>query len=153
MSRARPTCPNGVTCQPIGIAASTSRTGTASDAPARRQRAIPAAAGATSKAATPIVSNTARRPLSAYPSSARRLRPGKVFIYCSQNFEHKSMVCACSVRARSRPTVSTPLTWEELEAATEVEELVFEMDDVLQRVAHGDLFAMTARQPTSGPSS
>ena len=70
MNRARPTCPNGVTCQPIGIAASTRRTGTASGASARRQRAIPVAVRTTSNEAVPISSNAARNPLSAYPSIA-----------------------------------------------------------------------------------
>ena len=46
MNRARPTCPKGVTCQPIGTAARTRRNGTASGAPAPR-RAVPAAARAT----------------------------------------------------------------------------------------------------------
>jgi bifunctional non-homologous end joining protein LigD len=76
---------------------------------------------------------------------ARALRPGKVFVDWSQNTEHKSMVCVYSVRAKQRPTVSTPLTWEELEAAIDAGDpgqLVFEMDDVLARLdEHGDLFA------------
>ena len=76
---------------------------------------------------------------------ARRLRAGKVLIDWSQNTEHKSMVCAYSVRAKERPTVSTPLKWDEVEHAGERRDaaaLVFETDDVLARVAeHGDLFA------------
>lgn len=72
----------------------------------------------------------------------RSLRAGKVLIDWGQNTEHKSMVAAYSARAKARPTVSTPLTWDELEAARTPSELVFELEDVLARVeAHGDLFA------------
>jgi bifunctional non-homologous end joining protein LigD len=76
---------------------------------------------------------------------ARSLRAGKVLVDWSQNTEHKSMVCAYSVRAKERPTVSTPLRWPEVEAAADRGDagaLVFEMGAVLERVAeHGDLFA------------
>jgi bifunctional non-homologous end joining protein LigD len=77
------------------------------------------------------------------------LRPGKVFVDWSQNDEHKTTVAVYSLRARERPTVSTPLRWEEVEAVTESEdpdELVFTSADVLERVAeHGDLFAPVER--------
>jgi len=79
---------------------------------------------------------------------ARKLRAGKVLVDWSQNTEHKSMVCAYSVRAKERPTVSTPVTWDELET-DDPQSLVFDIDDVLERVAeHGDLFAavLTQRQ-------
>jgi bifunctional non-homologous end joining protein LigD len=67
------------------------------------------------------------------------LRQGKVLIDWSQNDESKTTVCVYSLRARERPTVSTPLRWEELE---EPDALVFEASDVLERVEeHGDLFA------------
>ena len=76
---------------------------------------------------------------------ARSLRAGKVLVDWSQNTEHKSTVCAYSVRAKERPTVSTPLRWAEIDAAVDrgdAAALVFEMDAVLERVAaHGDLFA------------
>jgi bifunctional non-homologous end joining protein LigD len=69
----------------------------------------------------------------------KELRRGKVLIDWSQNDEHKTTVCVYSLRARERPTVSTPLRWEELE---EPDSLVFEAADVLERVEeHGDLFA------------
>jgi bifunctional non-homologous end joining protein LigD len=69
----------------------------------------------------------------------KELRRGKVLIDWSQNDEHKTTVCVYSLRARERPTVSTPVAWEELE---EPDALVFEVDDVLERVEqHGDLFA------------
>ena len=69
----------------------------------------------------------------------RDLRAGKVFIDWSQNDEHKTTVGVYSLRARERPTVSTPIAWEELE---DPEALVFEAGDVLERVEqHGDLFA------------
>ena len=89
---------------------------------------------------------------------AKALRPGKVLVDWSKNTEHKSMVCAYSVRARQRPTVSTPLQWDEVEGAVDrgdAASLVFEMDEVVERVAeHGDLFApvLTARQELRGPS-
>ena len=77
---------------------------------------------------------------------AKALRPGKVLIDWSQNTEHKSMVAAYSARARERPTVSTPVTWAELEAARAPRDLVFGLDDVAARVAeHGDLFADVLR--------
>jgi bifunctional non-homologous end joining protein LigD len=84
------------------------------------------------------------RPDTVVSRMARRLRPGRVLVDWSQNTEHKSMVCVYSVRAKERPTVSTPLMWSELEDALDVGDparLVFEMGDVLERVdTHGDLF-------------
>jgi bifunctional non-homologous end joining protein LigD len=75
----------------------------------------------------------------------KRLRKGKVLVDWSQNDEHKTTICVYSLRARERPTVSTPLTWDEVRAARESgdpAELVFEARDVLGRVAErGDLFA------------
>jgi bifunctional non-homologous end joining protein LigD len=67
------------------------------------------------------------------------LRKGKVLIDWSQNDENKTTVCVYSLRARERPTVSTPVRWEELD---DPEALVFEASDVLERVEeHGDLYA------------
>ena len=72
----------------------------------------------------------------------KELRRGKVLIDWSQNDENKTTVCVYSLRARERPTVSTPLRWEELD---EPDALVFEASDVLERVErHGDLFAPVA---------
>ena len=72
-------------------------------------------------------------------------RKGKVLIDWSQNDRHKTTVCVYSLRAKSRPTVSTPLEWEELEtalAAGDAGRLVFDADQVLRRVNEkGDLFA------------
>jgi bifunctional non-homologous end joining protein LigD len=73
------------------------------------------------------------------------LRAGKVFIDWSQNSRHKTTVAPYSLRARPRPTVSTPVTWDEVEAAAAGEPLSFEAGDVLQRLAGlGDLFAPAA---------
>lgn len=74
---------------------------------------------------------------------ARAERPGKVFVDWSQNAHHKTTVCAYSLRARPRPTVSTPVTWDEVAAAADgTDPLVFEFGDVLDRVADlGDLFS------------
>jgi bifunctional non-homologous end joining protein LigD len=73
------------------------------------------------------------------------LRPGKVFIDWSQNDEHKTTVCVYSLRARERPTVSTPVTWDEVDAVLRTrdpDDLAFTSDEVLARVAeHGDCFA------------
>jgi bifunctional non-homologous end joining protein LigD len=86
----------------------------------------------------------------------KTLRTGKVLVDWSQNDEHKTTVSVYSLRARERPTVSTPVTWEEVEAVTRSEDpddLVFTSDDVLARVAeHGDLFAPVAvlEQPLPG---
>jgi bifunctional non-homologous end joining protein LigD len=83
----------------------------------------------------------------------KALRAGKVLVDWSQNDEHKTTVCVYSLRARERPTVSTPVTWEEVDdtlASGDAERLVFTSDDVLARVAeHGDLFApvLELRQP------
>jgi bifunctional non-homologous end joining protein LigD len=80
----------------------------------------------------------------------KELRKGKVLIDWSQNDEHKTTVGVYSLRARERPTVSTPLRWEELE---EPEALVFEAADVLERVEqHGDLFAPVAELQQELPS-
>jgi bifunctional non-homologous end joining protein LigD len=74
----------------------------------------------------------------------KELRRGKVLIDWSQNDEHKTTVCVYSLRARERPTVSTPLDWAEVEAG-DPDALVFEADDVLARVEErGDLFAPVA---------
>ncbi len=74
-------------------------------------------------------------------SQKKELRKGKVLIDWSQNDEHKTTVSVYSLRARERPTVSTPLDWDEVEAADPAA-LVFEAGDLLERVEErGDLFA------------
>jgi bifunctional non-homologous end joining protein LigD len=84
----------------------------------------------------------------------KSLRGGKVLIDWSQNDDHKTTVCVYSLRAKERPTVSTPVTWDEVEAAAGGEPLAFETTDVLDRVADmGDLFAetLTLEQPLPEP--
>ena len=46
---------------------------------------------------------------------SKALRKGKVFVDWSQNDEHKTTICVYSLRAKEQPTVSTPVTWEEVE--------------------------------------
>ncbi len=72
----------------------------------------------------------------------RKLRPGKVFVDWSQNDDGKTTVTAYSLRAKDHPTVSTPVTWKEVETAVKKSKrLSFETKDVLKRIAkHGDLF-------------
>jgi bifunctional non-homologous end joining protein LigD len=83
----------------------------------------------------------------------KRLREGKVLVDWSQNDDHKTTVTVYSVRAREQPTVSTPVSWEEVQAchdAHDAELLTFTTDQVLERVAaDGDPFAMllSTRQP------
>ena len=77
-------------------------------------------------------------------SQKKELRKGKVLIDWSQNDEHKTTVSVYSLRARERPTVSTPLDWDEV-AAGDPDALVFEAPDLLERVEErGDLFAPVA---------
>jgi bifunctional non-homologous end joining protein LigD len=77
----------------------------------------------------------------------RALRPGKVLIDWSQNNAAKTTVAPYSLRAREQPTVSTPVTWKEVESCKRPSDLTFTADDVLTRVeANGDLFAATIRR-------
>jgi bifunctional non-homologous end joining protein LigD len=75
----------------------------------------------------------------------KRLRPGKVLVDWSQNDAHKTTVNVYSVRARERPTVSTPVTWEEVAACRREQDearLTFTSDEVLARAQElGDPFA------------
>jgi bifunctional non-homologous end joining protein LigD len=96
---------------------------------------------------TKLLSNALARHLEAEHSKLivstqkKELRKNKVLIDWSQNDEHKTTVGVYSLRARERPTVSTPLLWEEVEDG-DPDALVFEPDDVLARVEeHGDVFA------------
>jgi bifunctional non-homologous end joining protein LigD len=75
----------------------------------------------------------------------KAVRTNKVFVDWSQNDQHKTTISIYSLRARERPTVSTPVTWDEVESALkkkDAQRLVFESRDVLARVEKmGDLFA------------
>lgn len=86
-----------------------------------------------------------RHPRGVTTTMAKAERPGRVFVDWSQNAHHKTTICVYSMRARPRPTVSTPIDWDEVAAgAAGADPLVFEISDVLARVAErGDLFAAT----------
>jgi bifunctional non-homologous end joining protein LigD len=75
----------------------------------------------------------------------KKLRTGKVLIDWSQNDKHKTTVNVYSLRAKSHPTVSAPVTWSEVEAVAkkaDASRLVFDSEAVLERVKqHGDMFA------------
>jgi bifunctional non-homologous end joining protein LigD len=75
----------------------------------------------------------------------KSLRTGKVLVDWSQNDEHKTTVCVYSLRARTHPTVSTPVSWAEVGrclASGNAADLEFTAPQVLERAErHGDLFA------------
>jgi bifunctional non-homologous end joining protein LigD len=75
----------------------------------------------------------------------KELRKGKVLVDWSQNNQHKTTVCVYSLRAKARPTASTPVTWDEVDKCLAKEDpslLEFESSEVLKRIdKHGDLFA------------
>src|SRR5216110_1089644 len=75
---------------------------------------------------------------------SKALRKGKVFVDWSQNDEHKTTINVYSLRAKDQPTVSTPVTWEEMENTLKKKDpklLVFPSHHVLKRVEKlGDLF-------------
>ncbi len=75
----------------------------------------------------------------------KAVRTNKIFVDWSQNDQHKTTISVYSLRAREHPTVSTPITWDEVEQALKRKDaarLVFEAKDVLARVEKmGDLFA------------
>jgi len=82
----------------------------------------------------------------------KRVRTGKVFVDWSQNDEHKTTVAVYSLRAREHPTVSTAVSWEEVEHTLKKKDaglLVFEAAQTIKRVGKmGDLFAplLTVKQ-------
>jgi bifunctional non-homologous end joining protein LigD len=75
----------------------------------------------------------------------KSLRRGKILVDWSQNDDHKTTINVYSLRAKQRPEISTPVTWEEVSRAfkkNDAEHLVFESKDVLKRVQKfGDLFS------------
>jgi bifunctional non-homologous end joining protein LigD len=75
---------------------------------------------------------------------SKAVRKGKVFVDWSQNDDHKTTICVYSLRAKEGPTVSTPVTWDEVENCLKKKKadlLKFHSDEVLARVdKHGDLF-------------
>ncbi|GAB2798007.1 DNA polymerase domain-containing protein [Amycolatopsis magusensis] len=85
---------------------------------------------------------------------AKALRPGKVFIDWSQSNPAKTTVAPYSLRGRDRPTVSTPITWNEVRACRQPEQLTSTADPVLDRIDElGDLFAAvdSNRAPLPAP--
>lgn len=83
----------------------------------------------------------------------RDLRRGKVFIDWSQNNSSKTTIAPYSLRGRAEPTVSTPITWDEVEeAAAGRTRLKFDLDDVLARAEDGDLLSPLLDDAFSLPS-
>ena len=72
----------------------------------------------------------------------KKLRGGKIFVDWSQNDDKKTTVNVYSLRAKDHPTVSTPVTWDEVEKAWKRKKaLSFKSGDVIKRVEKlGDLF-------------
>jgi bifunctional non-homologous end joining protein LigD len=110
---------------------------------------VPLAAGATYEQTKPFARRIAelleqRLPELVVSRMTRRLRAGKVLVDWSQNDAHKTTVTVYSVRARDRPTVSTPVSWDEVERCRESSDpglLSVDTEEVLARVGdRGDLF-------------
>ena len=74
----------------------------------------------------------------------KSLRANKIFVDWSQNDDYKTTINVYSLRAKERPTVSAPVTWDEVEKChkkRDADLLVFTSDDALKRVdKFGDLF-------------
>jgi bifunctional non-homologous end joining protein LigD len=87
---------------------------------------------------------------------SRSGRKGKVLVDWSQNHAHKTTVCVYSLRAKEQPTVSTPVSWREMETALKKQDaqlLSFVAEEVLKRVdKKGDLFAPVLKLKQKVPS-
>ncbi|GAB3964031.1 non-homologous end-joining DNA ligase [Streptomyces sparsus] len=82
----------------------------------------------------------------------RALRPGKVFIDHSQNNAAKTTATPYTARARRTPSVSAPVTWDEVESCTDAAQLAFDIHDVPRRLErHGDLLAVLADPDAARP--
>ena len=110
---------------------------------------VPLNTPATYEQTKPFARAIARLLESRYPDRVvsemkKSLRGNKVFVDWSQNDDYKTTVCVYSLRAKERPTASTPVTWQEVEICLKKEDpelLVFTSDQVLKRVEKmGDLF-------------
>ena len=83
---------------------------------------------------------------------AKARRRGKVFVDWSQNNPHKTTIASYSLRGRARPTVATPVTWDEVRACRRPDDLVFTAADLPARIAeHGDLMAGLLGEPQRLP--
>jgi bifunctional non-homologous end joining protein LigD len=102
---------------------------------------------ATEDAASDYAHRLAKELAKAHPAQVvatmtKSQRTGRVYLDWSQNRAAKTTVAAYSLRARERPTVSTPVGWDEVENATSVDDLTFVATDVLDRLTRfGDLQA------------
>jgi len=75
---------------------------------------------------------------------SKAVRKGKIFVDWSQNDEHKTTICVYSLRAKEEPTVSTPVSWDEVTNCLKkkkAELLKFRCEKTLSRVEKmGNLF-------------
>src|SRR5258708_13570986 len=87
----------------------------------------------------------------------KELRKGRVLIDWSQNDQYKTTINVYSLRARARPTVSTPVSWDEVEKCLKAKDpnlMVFTSDQLLKRVEkRGDLFAPVVKKKQKLPKS
>ena len=94
------------------------------------------------------------RPDEVTSTMAKKVRKNKVFIDWSQNSRHKTTIAVYSLRARPEPTVSTPVTWDEVSDAADEAALSFTAPEVLARIDRlGDLFAPAASLEQALPGS
>jgi len=106
-----------------------------------------ALSGMTSEQASELARALAEHLEQAHPDvvvsrMTKALRAGKVLIDWSQNNAAKTTVAPYSLRAMSQPTVSTPVSWDEVAACRQPDDLTFTSDAVLDRVdRHGDLLS------------
>lgn len=95
-------------------------------------------------------------PKSIVSNMQKSLRKGKVLVDWSQNDKHKTTVCVYSLRAKERPAISTPVTWEEVGAASkkkDVKTLTFGPGEVFKRIEkYGDMFAPVLKLKQKLPS-
>lgn len=83
---------------------------------------------------------------------AKARRRGKVFVDWSQNNPYKTTIASYSLRGRARPTVATPVTWDEVRACRRPDDLVFTAADLPARLdRHGDLMAGLFTEPQRLP--
>jgi bifunctional non-homologous end joining protein LigD len=109
----------------------------------------------------PFAHAVARTLESAHPktivsSMSKDVRGGKVFVDWSQNDEHKTTVCVYSLRARERPMVSTPVTWDEVERCARKKDpaaLIFDAPAAVARFErNGDVFAPALKEKQKLPA-